>query len=182
MFTGFLVPFNWFAFYSPESVLLAQLVVGVLDLAVVGGAVQGVYKGIQYFKYGRSRLLFQSFPFFLGSSLAVTLEGLPPREKLERLSLNVRFIEEKYVTRGRYGNRDARVECYEVYADSRELAADALPRHGRLNLEWNLPDDPSLLSNLSSRPARFWELEVEAEIPGVNFHDRFLLPVYARSG
>jgi hypothetical protein len=43
-----------------------------------------------------------------------------------------------------------------------------------------LPTDDDLNSGLSERPAKFWELEVEAKTPGVDYHERFLLPVYAK--
>jgi hypothetical protein len=46
-------------------------------------------------------------------------------------------------------------------------------------MEWDLPNEADLTTALSQRPARFWELEVRADTPGVDYHSRFLLPVYA---
>jgi len=47
-------------------------------------------------------------------------------------------------------------------------------------MEWVLPDNPDYVSRLSERPARFWELEVKGKTPGVDYQERFLLPVYGR--
>jgi hypothetical protein len=38
------------------------------------------------------------------------------------------------------------------------------------------PDAPT--TELGARPPRYWELELSAEVPGVDFGARFLVPVY----
>jgi hypothetical protein len=47
-------------------------------------------------------------------------------------------------------------------------------------MEWPLPNDAELSTQLNGRPAKFWELEVKAKTPGVDYHERFLLPIYAK--
>ena len=70
--------------------------------------------------------------------------------------------------------------CYQLYHESRTLKGAEAEPSGKLSLEWDLPDEQELTATLSQRPARFWELEVKADTPGVDYHSRFLLPVYAR--
>ena len=51
---------------------------------------------------------------------------------------------------------------------------------GSFAVEWPLPTQGQWTTTLSERPARFWELEVKADTPGVDYHSRFLLPIYVR--
>ena len=93
--------------------------------------------------------------------------------------IDLRFIEEQYETRGSGKNRSQQVICYQRYHVNRTLKGKDVSLSGSLSLEWDLPEDPEFSSALSQRPARFWELEVRADTAGVDYHSRFLLPVYA---
>ena len=70
--------------------------------------------------------------------------------------------------------------CYQLFHESRTLKGREVAPSGKLSIEWNLPGDLEFVSTLSERPARFWELEVKADTPGVDYHSSFLLPIYAR--
>jgi len=180
IFATFLAPFNWWAFVSGEKSFVLYFVVGLFDLITVGIFCQFVYDLLQYFKYGTSRLLFFAFPFQLGGELKLGLEGLPDRALIEELTLSLRYIEERYETRGTGNDRRQQVVCYQKYLDQRTLAGRDIPPGPVLEMEWVLPDNPDYVSRLSERPARFWELEVKGKTPGVDYQERFLLPVYGR--
>ncbi|NIQ01993.1 MAG: hypothetical protein GWM98_17635 [Nitrospinaceae bacterium] len=179
VFAVFLAPFHWWAFVSRDGGTMVKAMVIVFD--VIFGLAGGIYLVSNlalFLKYGNSRLRFNNFPFLLGDALSVTLADLPA--EIRELSLDLRFIEEKYETRSRGTKRESVVVCYQLYHESRTLAGREVSPSGKLALEWQLPDDASLTTTLSERPARFWELEVKADTPGVDYHSRFLLPVYAR--
>ena len=180
VFTAFLLPFNWWAFFSSETSFILYFVVGIFDLIIIGIFCQFVYQLIQYFKYGTSRLLFFGFPFHIGDTAKIALEGLPSHSQIEELEMNLRYIEERYEVTGTGKNRRSEVVCYEVYVDNRKLTGQELPYSPALEMEWPLPNDAELATQLSARPAKFWELEVKAKTPGVDYHERFLLPVYAK--
>ena len=93
--------------------------------------------------------------------------------------MDMRFVEEQYETRGSGKNRSQQVICYQRYHENRTLKGKDISPSGTLSLEWDLPNEAELTTSLSHRPARFWELEVKADTPGVDYHSRFLLPVYA---
>ena len=178
-FGVFLAPFHWWAFISKDGTLMVKGIVVFFYLIVglVGG--HFLFKNLAiYLKYGNSRLRFSNFPFFLGDNLAVVLMGLP--SEINQLHLDLRFIEEKYETYQRGQERESKVVCYQLYHEERTLEGGEVGPSDKLSLEWELPDDPEFASALSERPARFWELEVKAETPGVDYHSRFLLPIYAR--
>jgi hypothetical protein len=180
VFAVFLSPFNWWAFVSDEGTTFVRVVVGIFDVITVAILGQFVYQLIQFFKYGNSRLLYHAFPFYLGDKMSIGLEGLPTPDKIEELVLDLRFIEERYEMRGSGKNRSSQVICYELYRETRTLKGSELVFASALEMEWGLPTDDDLNSGLSERPAKFWELEVEAKTPGVDYHERFLLPVYAK--
>ena len=110
--------------------------------------------------------------------MSVTLEGLPA--DLDKLSLDLRFIEYNYSVTGTGEDAAERVVCYQLYKRSRALVKNDLQKRKNLQLEWDLPADENYRTQLSLRPARFWELEIKGERPGIDVHSRFLLPVYSR--
>ena len=176
---AFLAPFHWWAFVSDDGRMMVKIMVVFFDLVFgLGGGYYFLNNLALFLKYGNSRLRFGSFPFYLGDKLSVILVGLP--SEINQLQLDLRFIEEKYERRGSGRNKESRVVCYQLYHEARTLSGREVAASGRLSLEWNLPDDQELTTTLSQRPARFWELEVKADTPGVDYHSRFLLPVYTR--
>ena len=175
----FLAPFNWWAFFSDDGRTMVKVIVVLLDLAFgFGGGYYLLNNLAMYLKYGNSRLRFDNFPFYLGDNLSVVLVDLPA--EINQLQLDLRCIEEKYEIHQRGQERESKVVCYQLYHETRTLEGREVAPSGKLSLEWNLPDDLEFVSSLSQRPARFWELEVKADTPGVDYHSSFLLPVYAR--
>ncbi len=180
VFSVFLAPFNWWAFFSNQSEILLKLIVGFFDLVCgLGVGINFYKKWALYLKYGNSRLQFRDFPFFLGNKISVGLIGLP--KNAEQVECHLRCIEERYEIRGSGRNRSSKVVCYEKYRDTKKIHGSKVLNQEKLSLEWKLPNDKDLKSILSERPAKFWELEVKAETPGVDYHSRFLLPVYVKS-
>ena len=170
----FLGPFNWWAFMSDESTLMVQLVVGVFDVILVFVVGQAFYRLIQFFKYGRSELRFERFPFFLGEKL----EAVFSPNRFDRLKLVLRFVEERIETR-RVGNkRRQRLVAYEHYSE--ELEPNVAAGMREVPFSFELPALEEWTTELSGKPVRYWELVVEAEAPGVDFRTTFPLPVYAR--
>ena len=180
VFAVFMAPFHWFVYFSKDAdrvPIWVNGVIGVFDLVVLALIARFFYLLVQYFKYGNSRLRFGNFPFYLGDKLSVVLVGMP--SQVNEVKMDLRFVEERYEIRGSGKNRSQRVICYQRYHENRTLKGKDISSSRSLSLEWDLPDEPELTSSLSQRPARFWELEVKADTPGVDYHSRFLLPVYA---
>ena len=157
---------------------MVKVIVVLLDLAFgLGGGYYFLNNLGMFLKYGNSRLRFGNFPFLLGDKLSVILVDLP--SEINQFQLDLICIEEKYEIHQRGQERESKVVCYQLYHESRTLSGREVVASGKLSLEWDLPGDPELASTLSQRPARFWELEVKADTPGVDYHSSFLLPVYA---
>ena len=182
VFSAFLAPFNWIAFVSESGGLFWQIITGLFDVIIILGVGSYLLRNIgQFWTFGNGRVSFQEFPFFLGKSMNLTIEGLPP--DLTTINLNLRCIEEVYEIRKREGGRkrEAVVVCYQMYHDSQAIRGELVNETGQLRCAWQLPDHKHLASTPSERPARFWELEVHGERPGVNYHSHFFLPVYTQT-
>ncbi len=181
----FLAPFNWIAFFSDKGDFFWKGIVGLFDIIVIlgiGGFISSKFR--QYVTYGTSFLTFHTFPFYLGHSLALTLQTLPHSAK--KLHLHIRCIEEAYEVRRRKGARgrtksESVVKCYQLYKASKTFDRTQIPPTGGLQVSWTLPSDDRFTSTPSARPARYWELEVIAEEAAAPYQSFFLLPVYSNN-
>ncbi len=179
--TIFCAPFNWL-FFAEQPDQIFQLFIGFFDLILVISWAYWVYLVSALLKYGVSSLEFQHCPFSLGEELKVILRTHKPIPGLKEMKVTLRCIEEKYETRGTGKNRKSVIVSYQLYADTLTInnlspfqqQADHWP------LTFALPHEPQYDTCLSCRPAKYWELEVNAHTPGIDFCSSFLLPVYAK--
>jgi len=126
-------------------------------------------------RFGRPRLQFDLFPFFLGETLAarVTAKAFAGQEGVVA---TLRCIEEQTMVGGSGRSRTVSVDAYQLY-----LARQAFP--GTFSGEdvpvtFALPLQPA--TALLREPPRYWELEIR----GGKKDDTvvFTVPVYARPG
>jgi hypothetical protein len=177
----FLVPFNWLAFFSRGELplvgrLLFGLVTGLFDALVIALFIYGLYLLARLATHGTSFLRFERFPFLLGAPLAAGLRVGERAPADRRLNATLRCIEETWESRD---SESAGTVCYQVYADTREIAPSfaRLPGAREAHLAFDLPSLP-LGTRLAARPPRYWEVEVRSEGPGVDYAATFLVPVY----
>ena len=181
VFGTFLAPFNWIAFVSDYGGLFWQILTGLFDVIILLGVGGYLLKNVgQFLTFGNGRVRFQEFPFFLGHTIHLTIEGLPI--DITTVQFNLRCIEEAYEIRKRERGRkrESIVVCYQIYHEAQTIRGELINETGDLRCSWNLPDDKHLTSTPSERPAKFWALEVQGERHGMDYHSRFLLPVYAK--
>ena len=182
VFGAFLAPFNWVAFVSNSGGLFWQSITIFFDVIILFGVGSYLLNNVrQYLTFGNGRVSFQDFPFFLGQTMSLTIERLPI--DIPTVQCHLRCIEEAYEIREREGGRkrESIVVCYQIYHETQTLRGELINESGQLRCSWDLPDDKHLTSTLSERPATFWELEVHGERSGINFHSRFLLPIFAKA-
>lgn len=189
--TAFLSPFNYLFFPFPAVL--------IFDVLLALGWAWFVYNVIQGGKYGDSRLRYASFPFYLGSQAVVFFEGIDRLKGLRELKATLRCVEESMVAgrRGKGGSVNSQSVCTSVFEEERVLRPNEIPfgEGGRarflsfmrreeawtaLRFEFPLPEEDRYETHLAGPPVRYWELEVRAETPGVDFTATFLLPVYRR--
>jgi hypothetical protein len=172
----FLTPFNYIAFFVEEVPWIVAGVIGLFDLLVLLGFGVILYKLAQGLKYGTGRLVLDRFPFFLGGPLEGRFKSGAPIEA-ESISLTLRCVQERYETRSSGRNSQSRVVRYELWSESRSVGGGS--RVMEFPVSFQLPEG-ELGTCLADRPPRYWELEVTAKTPGVDYHALFLVPVYKR--
>lgn len=179
----FLSIFNWWAFLSEDTVVVLQIIVGLFDAVLLLGLGTLLHRLGRRLKYGRSKLRFCRFPFFLGESVDVELENRRGIGRYDRITLTLRCIQERIVTRGTGRNRSTSVVCYEQYCDTKTIEGPAAHRAGDppIRISFELPDG-DYETCLRERPPRYWELEVNSKTEGIDYHASFVLPVYRKLG
>jgi len=126
-------------------------------------------------RFGRPRLQFDRFPFFLGETLEarVTARMFAGREGVVA---TLRFIEERTVVGRHRGRRSVSVRLYQHF-----LARHTFPgtfAGEDIPVTFTLPPQPP--TELLRDQPRYWELEIGGG--GVASAVRFTVPVYARPG
>ena len=186
----FLLPFNWIAFMSGARdwgvLAVFGLVVGIFDLMLLGALLRAGYLLVRYARYGASTIRFRRFPFFLGDTLEVTLPRTERVAALGRLTATLRCVQERYHVHGSGRSRRSVVVCYELYGETRVVGATPGNRGRRreaaeISISFALPAG-DYGTRLGERPPRYWQLELTAEVPGVDYAASFLVPVYERHG
>ena len=129
-------------------------------------------------KFGRSRVAFTRFPYRLGEP--VTLRWQPGRgvSSLRKGTFVLRCAEEWMESRGGGGDQSSTVVQEEMWRGTWVVDGPRRLRPGeQVDLAFDLPADalPTCLS--ANRPV-FWELEVRLDLPGLDFQETYLVPIY----
>jgi len=147
-----------------------------MDLAIIFAIAQGVLKSLQHLRYRNSQLRYQEFPFFLGGKVTGQVTHLP--KTFTRMTLNLRFVEEMYSKES--GHNGFGYKFFQLYKETKTLESPPTLWNGNLHINWQLPDDLTMSTALNQQHARYWELEIKADTPGIDYHSRFLLPIYVK--
>ena len=176
----FLSMFNFIAFFSGKSDVpfFVKGIVGFFDLIallVIGSAFYALF---QYFKYGKSRLHFARFPFRPGNTLEGGLEGSRRLFQANAIVLTLRYIEEVIVTTGSGKNRNTSVSLYTLHEVRQEIDPRQLNPDSDLGIPISIRLPEGMPTLLHDKPRRYWELDVSADTPGIDYSARFIIPVY----
>ena len=176
-----MAPFNvlWLYALDPhqdDKTRLLALMVLIPDFFIYL-LIQGVTSFVKdRVRFGRPRLGFELFPFFLGETLEARVAARMFAGQ-EGVMATLRFIEERTMvghTRG--GRRTVTVRTFQLY-----LARQAFPgafAGEDVPVTFALPLQPP--TELLRDPPRYWELEIAGS--AATSAVRFIVPVYARPG
>ena len=179
MIAVFLVPFNWVSFFAPDSQIGFIIVTGIFDLIVVGLGVRVWYLAARRRKYGVQMLRYRRFPFAPGEEVELILPRTGPIATLERLEATLRCVQERYEVHRSGKNSSSKVVSYAVWSQAQMSEQGDGRRSTEREFTWRFMIPAELPgTSLSERPPRYWELEVFAAMPGVDYRKVFLVPVY----
>ena len=174
----FLTPFHWIGFFAPRPALPFGIVALLFDAIAAGLLVAAGYFFLRRLKYGAAVARFAHFPFRRGSTLELHVDVPRALPQHAIATATLRCVQERYVTTGTGEDRTTSVQCFEVYRDSApaELVGAGAGRQA-LRVSFAIPADVPV-TDLASRPCRYWELDIGAATDGVDYGARFLVPVY----
>ncbi len=175
--TIFLSMFNWWAF-GVGGPWMVKGIVGLFDLIALWVWVQAVLQLLRAFKFGHSRIEFISFPYHLQKPVVIRWQPSRGVSRINKGTFTLRCVEEWMETQGSGQNRNTTLVHEEIWSAQWIIQqACTISRNDPMELRYELPAGakPSLLS--SDRPL-FWELEVKLDLPGVDFNETYLVPIY----
>lgn len=174
----FLGPFNWWAWMSNDGSIFIQLIVSLFDLLLLVSFGDIVWRIAVANKYGKSGLRYLRFPYYTGHD--VELKWLPPRifRTATKLTGILRCVEEWTEVHGHGKNRSKEVIHEQVWAATRVLDNFCLSSAEKFCTFLFAVPAEAPGTHLVDEPLIFWELEVRADVPGLDFKERYLVPVY----
>jgi len=179
----FAAPFNFIIYASLKEGSKVGLVFGCVNLFVAVYSIAFFYRLARWMKYGTGQVRFRKCPYYLGEKLE--LDYVPARKlsNVTKLTCTLRCIREAYITTQSGGDTTTTIVSSALYEQTRDIDGDAAASSydRSIALSFDLPADAPTTC-LIDAPPTYWQLEVSAEMPGVNLDSRFLLPVYAPRG
>jgi hypothetical protein len=179
LWNAFLVPFFWVGWHVPGMGRIFLIAASLFALIGLIFWARWLSMFGELIRYGNSFLAYDSFPYFLGSPFQARLRVSRPLDSLEALTVTLRCVQEKYVTRGVGKNRNTQVVCCELYKDvatfTREKLAGAASSY--LPISFRLPDNQPA-TRLVDTPPTYWEIEARGVSRSSSFEAYFLIPVY----
>jgi hypothetical protein len=175
---AFLVPFFWIG-YTQRGAWPFLVVASLFALVGLIFWARWLKMLADLMRYGNSFLAYDSFPYFLGTTLRARLRAPRHVNMLQSLTLTLRCIQERYVTTGCGRDRSTRVVCYELYKDVLTFDPSRLANFvgTEIPLEFTLPTG-KLSTALADTPPTYWAIEARGQAPGADYEAYFLVPVY----
>ena len=176
--TLFLSIFNWFAFMDGGGPVLLKAAVALFDLAAIWSWCVAGSKLLRALKFGDSRLEFLKLPYPPDEPVVLRWWPAAAIGRVDKGSFTLRCVEEWQESRGQGDNRTTVVIHEEIWSGIWFLdPARTFPRQEAIELRYELPKD-AVTTQLSADKPVFWELEAKLDLPGLDFQETYLVPVY----
>ena len=176
---AFLSPFHWWAFWSDDGNWIVISFVCLFDLALFAMLCNVVYLVMRQLKYGSSYVRFDRFPYRLGDTLDVMWGSKSGIGQYNKITFTLRCIEEVTETSGHGDNRNTKIVHYQLWSDKYAINEPGEHTPGlEVPVTFLLQEDAPPTA-LTGTPPHYWEIEVHADTPGVDFRADYLVPVYA---
>lgn len=176
--TLFLSIFNWWAFFT-DSNWVVKAATSLFDLALLAMWAHAAVLVGRALKFGGSRIAFARFPYRMTDPVDIRWRPASGIGEVRRGAFTLRCVKEWYETRGSGSNRSSRLVHEEQWSgtwllDHRHVFAAGTPVGLRYRPPAGLPP-----TSLSADQPVFWEFEVTLDLPGFDFRETYLVPLYA---
>jgi hypothetical protein len=173
----FLSIFNYWAFWGEGGrfVQIITLLFDLIGLAVWWGAVVQVVRAA---KFGGSRVVGAEFPCHQRKPMRLRWQPASGIVQVNQGTFTLRCVEEWFESRGSGDTRSTTLVQEELWSATRQVeGVQHLARGGEIELNFEVPGDLPSTRLSAARPV-FWELEVKLDLPGLDFEEIYLVPVY----
>jgi hypothetical protein len=179
LFVLFLTPFNYISFQK-DGHLMMQALTGLFNVVTLCLIYAAALCWGRAWKFGPAFLRYDRFPLRTDQPVRLMWIAPPGCRGAVTGRFTLRCVIEWYESSGRGKSRDTRLVHEQQWSGIWELAAPALIAPGMTcELQAVLPPGCPGTSLHSQRPV-FWELEVDLHLPGLDFKETHLVPLYAR--
>ncbi|HUR45907.1 MAG TPA: hypothetical protein VMZ27_08555 [Candidatus Saccharimonadales bacterium] len=178
LLTLFLSGFNYWAFadHGPWPV---KIIVGLFDLLGIAAWWRALLLMGRALKFGGSQIAFTSFPYHIGKPVVVHWLPASGIAKPRSGTFTLRCVEEFYETTGTGENRSQTLVHEQRWKGTWFLEQpDAIRPGTKIDLQYEPPEDLPETQLSAARPI-FWEFEVKLDLPGLDFVETYLVPIYA---
>ncbi|WP_043584642.1 hypothetical protein [Geminisphaera colitermitum] len=176
-FILFLVLPNYFAFTKPRPLFLIGIA-GLLDVVTLFLIGHAALCWGRVLKFGQAELRFADFPFRTDKPVRLAWVAPSGCSGLATGSFTLRAVREWRESSGRGKSRSERLVHEQQWSGTWEINSPALIAPGmNCDLVFKLPPDAPRTNLHGERPF-FWELEVALSLPGLDFKDTYLVPIY----
>jgi hypothetical protein len=175
--TIFLSMFNWWAFAArgPWMVKAITILFDCIVLVMWWKAGQQFWSAL---KFGHSRIVFTRFPYRLPEPVVLRWQPGGGITQINKGTFTLRCVEEWMESSGSGDNRSTTLVHQEIWSGKWVLEQ---PRKLQLldavELRYELPADARPTQLSADKPV-FWELEIRLDLPGLDFKETYLVPIY----
>jgi hypothetical protein len=175
--TLFLSIFNYWAFFA-DGPWVVKAVTILFDLLLVAVWWEAGLRVGRAVKFCGSRIEFARFPYRLGEPVIVRWRPAEGMAQARKGTFTLRGVEEWFEHRGSGKNRSAHLVQEEFWSAAwRVKEARGFTRGEVMELRF---EPPAALpaTQLSAAKPVFWEFEVKLDLPGLDFEEIYLVPLY----
>lgn len=179
----FLAPFHillaWIGF-EPEGAIIGWIVLGLFDLIIVAATVYLIYTILRSLKYAGAELRWPQFPLMVGQPVTFRFTQPPALQRLvdqPALQVALRCLHDVTITTGSGKNRTVKRVVKVLHELPLTVPPGSADEDGKVELSFQLPPGAPATDLVSSDPT-YWELEIKAETPGIDYLGQYLVPIY----
>jgi hypothetical protein len=130
-------------------------------------------------KFGGSRIEFAHFPYRLPEPIVIRWEQPKGIARVNKGAFTLRCVEEWFEREGDGSNNSRRLAHEEIWSGTWHLEQPRPFELGKwMELRFELPADAPSTQLSAERPV-FWEFEVKLDLPGLDFEETYLVPIYS---
>jgi hypothetical protein len=173
----FLSIFNWWAWIGPGP-WMVKIIVSLFDLRLAYACWQTLMTFSRAIRFGNTRIEFVRFPYRLNDSIVVRWLTPSGIMRATKGNFTLRCVQEFYETTGTGKNRTRNIVHEEQWNGTWSFEKpEDLPPGKYVELAFQ-PAAGLPATCLSGPQTVYWEFEVNLSLPGPDFKETYLVPVY----